>query len=191
MKKADVLQLAIMLVGIILGFITLQFIFSALFGILAWLFTGGYAAENYLTPGMAAYVTILLQGLCSWLLITKSGSLAAYFYERSNLGTGFKIVSNIQSLLYIILVAIAIYLLISNLTPLISAVFKSFKEKATSNNFAQEDQRPVEWAGLFINILLPCLLLFFAKPIASFFAKNVNEEPLSIEDSFNVENSGS
>lgn len=188
MKKADVLQLAVMLVGIILGFITLQIIFSALFGLLAWLFTGGYAAENYLAPGIAVYISIVLQGLCSWLLITKSGNLAAYLYEKSNLGTGFKIVSNIQSLLYIILVAIAIYLLITNLTPLINAVFKSFKEKATGNSFSQQDQRPVEWAELFISILLPCLLLFFAKPIASFFAKNINEEPLNIEDSFNVEN---
>ena len=185
MKKADVLQLAIVIVGIIFGFLTLQYLFSSLFTIFAWIFSGGYGSENYLTPGISIYAVIGLQALCCWLLIIRSGKLAAWLYEKSELGTGFKIVSNVQSLLYIVLIAIGIYLLLSNLTSLVSAIFKNFKDRV-ANDIFQQDQRPVNWISLVTDIMLPGILLIFAKPIASYFAKNIGEEPISIEESFDV-----
>ena len=187
MKKADVLQLAIVLVGIIFGFLTLQYIFSSLFGIFAWIFSGGYGAENYLTPGISIYAVIGLQAVCCWLLITRSGKLAAFLHEKSELGTGFKIVSNVESLLYVVLNAIGIYLLLSNLNPILATIFNGFKQRVSHKVLNQfEDQRPVEWARLILDILLPVILLIFAKPIAGYFAKNTGEEPLIIEDSFDI-----
>lgn len=187
MKKADVLQLAIVLVGIIFGFLTLQYIFSSLFGIFAWIFSGGYAAENYLASGISIYAVIGLQAVCCWLLITRSGRLAAYLYEKSALGTGFKIVSNVQSLLYVVLIAIGIYLLLSNLNPILATIFNGFKQRVSHNVLNQfEDQRPVEWARLILDIVLPGILLIFSKPIAGYFAKNIGEEPVTIEESFDV-----
>lgn len=186
MKKADVLQLAIIMVGIIFCFLTLQYIFSSLIGIFAWIFSGGYGPADYLTPGIGIYAAIALQATCSWLLITNSRKLAAYLYEKANLGSGFKITGNTESLLYILLIAIAVYLLISNITPLLTEIFRTFKQRASGSLFEQEDQRPTEWAKLVLDIALPCLLLFFAKPIAGYFAKDAGEEPVSIEETFDV-----
>ncbi len=184
MKKADVLQLAIILVGIIFGFLTLQYLFSSLFAIFTWIFSGGYGADNYLAPGLSIYAVIGFQALCCWILITKSDKLASYLYEKSNLGTGFKIVTNTQSLLYIVIIAIGIYLFLSNLTSLLTVIFNGFKQRISHRVLNQfEDERPVEWARLVLDILLPFLLLLFAKPIAGFFAKNIGEEPISIEES--------
>ncbi|MEI9959170.1 MAG: hypothetical protein WDM90_23305 [Ferruginibacter sp.] len=181
MKKADVLQLAIVLVGIIFGFLTLQYLFSSLFGIFTWIFSGGYGADSYLAPGISIYAVIGLQALCCWVLITQSGKLAAYLHEKSNLGTGFKITGNIQSLLYVVLIAIGIYLLLSNLNPLISTIFQNFKDRV-ANDIYNQDQRPVEWIRLILDVLLPGLLLLFAKPIAGYFAKNIGEETVIIEE---------
>lgn len=187
MKKADVLQLAIVLIGIVFGFVALQYLFSSLYGIFAWIFSGGYGSDSYLAPGISIFAVVALQAVCCWLLITKSGELAAYFYKKSELGTGFKIVSNPNDLLHILLIVIGIYLLVSNLSPLLSTIFDSFKQRVSHKLLNQfEDEKPVEWTRLILNILLPLILLMFAKPVAEYFAKHIGEEPVSIEESFDA-----
>jgi hypothetical protein len=181
MRKADVLQLTIVLIGIVLGFTALQYLFSSLYVIFAWIFSGGYGGESYYAPGISIFAVVGLQALCCWLLITRSSTLAAWFYRKSELGTGFKITTKPNELLHILVVAIGIYLLLSNLTPLLTGIFESFKNHIPRGTF--EDERPVAWARLLLNIALPLLLLMFAKPIADYFAKNIGEEPISIEES--------
>jgi hypothetical protein len=183
MKKADTLQLAIVIVGIIFGFLTMQYIFSSLFGIFAWIFSGGYG-ENYLTQNITFYAVIGLQAICCWLLIIRSGKLAVWLYEKAELSNNFKIVSNVQSLLYIVLVAIGIYLLLSNLNLLASTILENFRNRVSNSVTGQQDQRPVEWIRLVMDIVLPGILLIFAKPIAGYFAKNIGEEPVIIEELF-------
>jgi hypothetical protein len=183
MKKADVLQLTIILIGIVFGFVALQYLLSSLYIIFVWIFSGGYGSENY--PGLSIFAIVGLQALCCWLLITKSDKLAAWFYRKAELGTGFKIVSKPNELLHVLLIAIGIYLLLSNLTPLLTTIFDSFKERGSRGVPGSfEDERPVQWTRLILNILLPLILLMFTKPIADYFAKNIGEEPISIEESF-------
>jgi hypothetical protein len=79
MKKADVLQLTIVLVGIVYGFVALQYLFSSLYGIFAWIFAGGYGTDSYFPGSISIFAVIGLQVICCWLLITRSDKLAAYF----------------------------------------------------------------------------------------------------------------
>jgi hypothetical protein len=182
MKKADVLQLTIVLVGIVYGFVALQYLFSSLYGIFAWIFAGGYGTDSYFPGSISIFAVIGLQVICCWLLITRSDKLAAYFYSRSRLGTGFKIVSKPNDLLYILLIAIGIYLFLSNIGPLLSGIFESFKYRSPRGvRGLFDDPRPVEWARLILSLIVPLVLLMFAKPIADYFAKNVGEEPISME----------
>jgi hypothetical protein len=185
MKKADVLQLSIVIVGIILGFHTLQYLFSSLYPIFAWLFSGGYGGE-YLTSALGIFALIGLQFLVCWLLITRSGSLATYFYRKSELGSGFKVMTKPNDLLYILLISIGIYLLLSNLTPLLTTFVERFISRSPRGvRGLFEDERPVDWAKLLLDILLPLILLMFGRPIADYFAKNIGEEPVSIEETIN------
>ena len=185
MKKADVLQLTIVLIGIVFGFVAIQYLLSSLYGIFAWIFTDGYGAEAYFSGTISIFALVGLQALCCWLLITKSDKLSAWFYRKSELGTGFKIVSKPNDLLHVLLITIGIYLLLSNLTPLLTSIFDSFKERIPRGVLSTyEDVRPVAWARLLLNILLPLVLLMFAKPIADYFAKHIGEEQISIEESF-------
>ena len=79
MKKADVLQLSIVLIGIVYGFVALQYVLTSLLGILLWIFGGGYGGEGLLTSSLPFLVSFVLQALCCWLLIIKSGAIAEYF----------------------------------------------------------------------------------------------------------------
>lgn len=185
MKKADVLQLTIVLTGIVFGFVAVQYLLSSLYGVFAVLFSDEIGSGSYFSGVVSIFALVGLQALCCWLLITKSDKLAAWFYRNSELGNGFKIVSKPNELLHVLLIAIGIYLLLSNLTPLLTTIFDSFKERGSRGILdMNEDERPVQWARLLLNIVLPFILLMFAKPIADYFAKNIGEEPISIEESF-------
>jgi hypothetical protein len=185
MKKADVLQLTIVLIGIVFGFVAVQYLLSSLYGVFAVLFSDEIGSGSYFPGVVSIFALVGLQALCCWLLITKSDNLAAWFYRNSELGNGFKIVSKPNELLHVLLIAIGIYLLLSNLTPLLTTIFDSFKERGSRGLLdMNEDERPVQWARLLLNIVLPFILLMFAKPIADYFAKNIGEEPVSIEESF-------
>lgn len=185
MKKADVLQLTIVLIGIVYGFVAVQYLLSSLYGIFAVFFSDGLGSDGYFPGMISIFALVGLQALCCWLLITRSDKLAAWIYRNSALGNGFKIVSKPNELLHVLLIAIGIYLLLSNLTPLLTTIFDFFKERGSRGILdLNEDQRPAQWARLILNLVLPFILLMFAKPIADYFAKNISEEPISIEESF-------
>ena len=185
MKKADVLQLTIVLIGIVFGFVAVQYLLSSFYGVFAVLFSDEIGSGSYFPGVVSIFALVGLQALCCWLLITKSDKLAAWFYRNSELGNGFKIVSKPNELLHVLLIAIGIYLLLSNLTPLLTTIFDSFRERGSRGLLdMNEDERPVQWARLLLNIVLPFILLMFAKPIGDYFAKNIGEEPISIEESF-------
>ncbi len=184
MKKADVLQLAIVLIGIVFGFMAIQYFLSSLYGVFAWIFAGGFGIEGYYPSGISVVAMVGLEILVCWLLITRSDKLAAFFYRKSELGTGFKIVSSPADLLHILLICIGIYLLLSNLTPVLTSIFESFIERSPRGvQGLFEDEKPVPWMKFLISLLLPSILLMFAKPIADYFAKNIKEEPINIEES--------
>ncbi len=185
MKKADVLQLTIVLIGIVYGFVAVQFLLSSLYAIFIWVFASSESRNEYFAGTLSIFAIVALQALCCWLIITRSGKLAAWFYRKSELENGFKVISKPNELLHVVLIAIGIYLLLSNLTPLLTTIFDNFKERGSRGILdMNEDERPVQWARLLLNIVLPFILLMFAKPIADYFAKNISEEPISIEESF-------
>ena len=176
-----------MLTGIVFGFVALQYLLSSLYGIFAIVFASGDSRDGYFSGTISIFVLVGLQALCCWLLITKSDKLAAWFYRNAELGNGFKIITKPNELLHVLLVAIGIYLLLSNLTPLLISIFDFFKEHSTRGRLSyMEDESPVPWTRLILNIVLPFILLMFTKPIADYFAKNISEEPISIEESFDV-----
>jgi ABC-type Na+ efflux pump permease subunit len=183
MKKANVIQLCIIILGIIMGFLSLQYLLGSLTGLFFWIFNGGYGGTEMPQQVLPIFIIVGLQLLACWLLITRSGKIAEYIYEKSELGTSFKIISRPSELLFILLIIIGIYLLLTNLAPLLNAVFESFKRVSSRGMFSDMSyQKPVNWAQLILNVLLPLILLLCTKPLADYFAKHLDEEPLSLEE---------
>ncbi len=183
MKKANVLQLSIVLIGIVFGFVALQYIIGSLWGIFSWIFSGGYGNDAYYGATLTIVAAVGLQVICCWLLITKSAKITAFLYKKADLETGVKILSNPNDLLHILLLVIGIYMLLDNLTPLLTAVINSFKEKMPGGVLGVfEDSRPVAWTSLILNILLPLVLLMFARPISDYFSNHLSNEEIIVEE---------
>ncbi len=185
MKRANSLQLAFVLVGVVFGILSLPSLFTLLVGIFVSIFNGSNDQSDFIMYNVFIALGISLQVFVCWLLITRSAKFSGFIRRKSELGTGINIITKPNDLLYILLLAIGIYLLLSNLSPLLTAIFQSFKNKSTPGiHRLYETARPIEWSTIILNIIVPSVLLMFAKPIANYFAKNIGEEPVSIEESF-------
>lgn len=141
---------------------------------------GDYGITGLSSVIINILVTLLYAAIC-WQLIVKSKSIAEFIYDKTNLGTSFKVISRPNDLLYILFIIIGFYYLLENLPMLVKAVVTVFKSKAVSK-FDTYDQyeKPADWTILIIRLLLPCILLIAARPIANYFAKNVSDEPITI-----------
>ena len=185
MKKADILQLSFVLIGLVFGILSLPSLFTLLVGIFVSLFNGSYDQSDFIIYNVFIALGISLQVFVCWLLIARSTKFSGFIRRNSELGTGINIITKPNDLLYILLIVIGIYLLLSNLSPLLTAIFQSFKSKSAPGiQHLYETARPIDWSTIILNIILPSVLLMFAKPIADYFAKNIGEEQISIEESF-------
>ena len=180
MKRSDALQLAVVLVGVVMGLLTLQYILSSLYAVFLWLFSNG---NEMMSPLLTIFAVAGLQALFCWLMITRSEPIAAFIRKRSGLKDGVKIISRPNDLLYILLIVLAFFLLLTNITPLLTTIIESFRKKSSPNLLDQfSDQRPINWIPLILDVLLPLIVLMAGRPIANYFAKAIGEEQMSIEE---------
>lgn len=184
MKKVNVLQLTFVLIGVVFGILSLPSLFTLLIGTFVSAFnSGGFDRSDFIIYNVFIILGICLQVFVCWLLIAGSAKFAVFIQKKSGLGADFKIISKPNDLLNILLIVIGIYLFLTNLTPLLIAIFRSFKNKTTSGiQHLYDDARPIDWSTIILNIILPLILLMFAKTIADYFAKNINEEQISMEE---------
>lgn len=180
MKKGNVIQLVLIIIALIIAFQTVYFFINAVTTLLYAIGSGDYGSN--LTPALTLFLIVLAQGTIAWLLITRSATIADSIYTKANAGTSFKIVSRPQDILFILLIVCGFYFLLSDLPALIKALVNAFSTKAAGRFNMYEQVQPPNWTLMFIKLLLPLVLLMFAKPIAAYFAKNLGGEPVSLED---------
>ncbi len=184
MKRSNVLQLTIVLIEIVFGILSLPSLFTLLASIFVSIFnSGGYDRSDVIIYNVFIALGISLQVFVCWLLIARSAKFAGFIQKKSGLVTGFNVISKPNAFLNILLIAIGIYLLLTNLSPLLKAIFENFKNKTTSGiQHLYDDAGAIDWTQIILNLILPLILLMFAKPIADYFAKNLSEEQISIEE---------
>jgi len=179
MKRSDALQLAVILVGLVMGLLTLQYLISSLYAVFLWLFDDG---NGMLSPMLTIFAVAGLQTLFCWILISRSAAIAGFIRRVSGFNAEIQIVSQPTDLLYILLVVLGIYLLFANTGPLLTAIIESFTKKSSPANFDPfSDQRPVKWIPLVVEIVLPVILLIFGKPIAAYFSKVISSIPIEVK----------
>lgn len=188
MKRTDVLHLTITIIGVVTGIYGLQYLFISLLALFGSLFISSYDQSDMLLTNLSVILGIGIQLFICWLLVVKSSGFAAFLYKKSGLKRGIIISNKPNDLLQILLTVIGIYLLVTNLSPFLRNIFESFKSKGSSGILnLYNDERPVEWAPLILDIILPLALLMFAKPIADYFSKNLSDENITLEEEEVVE----
>ena len=176
MRKSDTLQLVIIILSIVMGFSALQ---SFITSVLSFLFIltnegGGVRYTSTVAPYLLAG---LLQAVTAWILLTKSKDLSLYFYERTGIGRSFRIMSNPADILFVLLIVLGIYMLISQLPLLLTAILDAFKSKAAAG-YSTQDVHPGDILTGVIRMLLPLALLMFTKPIANYFSDKMTTEEM-------------
>lgn len=181
MKKGDAIQLIVIILAFIAGFKTIDSLTYSIPG-LVYLVGAGEFTATVAGPIFTSLLVAILQGVLCWLLLVRSGRVATFIYEKTNIGTSFKIVSQPKDLLYILFIVTGFYFLLQELPAVIKAFVNAFRSKATSRFEIPGYERPIDWTVTIIKLLLTAVLLIAARPIANYFAQNISDEPIVISD---------
>jgi|GEM_PF-2076661 len=185
MKKGDVVQLIVIIIAFIIGFSAFQFFIDTVVHLL-YILSVEEAGSNMLSPVIVTIIITLLQAVLCWLLLLRSSKIADFIYEKTGMGTSFKIVSRPNDLLYILLIITGFYFLLQHIPVLIKGLVNAFRSKATSRFDVPENNSNIDWTITCIKILVPAVLLMAARPIANYFANNVRDEPIIIGDNIDT-----
>lgn len=181
MKKGDIIQLTVIIIALIIGFNAIKFFIDTVVNVL-YIISMEDMGRNLLSPLIVTILITLLQSALCWILLLRSAKIADFIYEKTGMGTSFKIVSQPNDLLYILLIITGCYFLLQHIPVLIKGLVSAFRSKATSRFDVPEYNSNIDWTLTFIKILVPAVLLMAARPIANYFAKSVREEPIIIGD---------
>lgn len=173
MKRLDLVQLTIIIVGIFSAFFFIISLPQFLFYIYTW-FSDGAKGGYYLD---SLFVNIIISGsylFAAWYCIIKSKHFAEWICHNAKLNAEINFALDKVALLFVLFVGLGIYGLIKNLPALLVDAFKLIK-KSNSNTFLETPGPSTP--GFIIEVftvLLFFTLVYYAKVFADFFAGKIN-----------------
>lgn len=174
MKRLDLVQLTIIVVGIFSAFFFLISLPQFLFFLYSWFsdgLKGGYYMDTF-------FANIIITGsylAAAFYCITKSKHFAEWICNNGKLQASIDFTLNKVELLFVLFVGLGIYGLIKNLPTLLVNIFNLIKSKNSLSLF-ETGERPTN-SGILIQVftvLLFFLLVYYAKAFADFFAAKIN-----------------
>jgi hypothetical protein len=190
MKKDNVLQYAVAITGIILGYHAIESLLVLLLTLVSWLIDGG-RGDSLFFPSWIELLFLLCKALLCWLLIMRSGKIAAFINDKANIDTQLAIATKPATLLQVLFVTIGMYFLVLTLPNLLNDLLDSLREK-NGIDLVGRAQAKADRFVLLIQIILAALVMGLAKPLSAYFARQMDEAPLSLTqniDAISTENS--
>ncbi|MEP6675524.1 MAG: hypothetical protein ABJA78_10220 [Ferruginibacter sp.] len=180
MKKGNIIQLTIIITGIIIGFEMLQSIISLIW----YMFT--IYMESYSERGGTGYLLmnillVLIQLTACVLLISRSGKITAYITKKAGTSFSLSFITRPKELLQVFLIGMGIYLLVANFPPLLSKLILLFRAKGTGILENVTYNPGTDWISLALKTLLPVILIVYAREIAEYFGRKINDEPITLD----------
>jgi hypothetical protein len=184
MHRSSLIQILLLVLGILSLYQALHYLLAIVLPFLNWI-PENRPYEFIFGQGFLLLIDFCINFLLGYLLIWKSASLSKWIIRKSNLQGDFRIISSPISILYFLILILGINGLLKELPVLFDKVFTSFR--ASINQRAVEiSSHPIlskPWTPIFLNVLLPLLLILFAKELASYFSKNFDQtEKIEISD---------
>lgn len=178
MKKGSLLQYALIITGVTLGYQALQTLLAALLSLIGWVVGGGYGGDYFL-PSVTNVIFFVCMATISWLLIIRSGKIAAYIADKTEMDGAFSVTVKATTLMQIVLVAIGVIFLLCNVPYLLNDLLEGLREK---NGVTIDGRQPI-LANRFLYIfqaVLAAIVIGTAKPLAIFLTKNIADEPFNL-----------
>lgn len=183
MKRQNAIQLTIIIMALVLAFFTLQQLFSSLILVVLQFLAGGSLGNGYFVSPLMIIFEALIKGVVAWILITKSGDIAEFISLKANFNGSMTVRSQPSDLLYILLIVLGIYFMLMELPLFLKGILAEFRTKAPHSRFETTERlEAMDWTRTILNIILASLLLMFAKPISVYFAKDLSNNSIIIQD---------
>lgn len=180
MKRIQLIEWGIITIALIFGYKFFESIFSALVQIF-YSFQG--VNEDILEILIPSILMIVAYAVCFILLIKKSGQLASYLQGIDN-NEVISVKIGKKSLLQVILIAICITTVLSNIPGMLLYLFDSFREKVGPNNRDIVTTGPFRWHQFklgAIQIIVATVVIFFSKDITNWFLRKKEIDELSFD----------
>lgn len=183
MKRQNAIQLTIIIMALVLAFFTLQQLFSSLILVVLQFLAGGSLGNGYFVSPLIIIFEALIKGVVAWILITKSGDIAEFISLKANFNGSMTVRSQPSDLLYILLIVLGIYFMLNELPLFLKGILAEFRTKAPHSRFETTERlEAMDWTRTILNMILASLLLMFAKPISVYFAKDLSNNSIIIQD---------
>lgn len=180
MKRVQLVEFGIIIVGLIFGYKFFEGIFSVLMQIIYSFEFGRGDIVSTLAPTVLITVGY---AVCFMLLIKRSGQLANYLCN-DDAGGSLRIKIGKSSLLQVVLMGICLVTILSNIAEILVALYETFKHEAGRQNFREVYTSPFSTYSFKIaavNIIVAIVVLYFAKDISAWFLRKNEPDELSFE----------
>lgn len=178
MKRSQLVEYGIIVIALIAGYKFFESIFSLIVQV-AYDFQGGEDVSSFVIP----YLLMVIIYFSSFiLLIRKSRQISAYLVKnQENEVIHLKI--NKKSLLQVILIAICILTILSNITTIILYLFDTFKHEVSkrSDLFGPNEMEKFRFKTAAIQTIIALVIVYFSKDISHWFIKKNDTEELIFE----------
>lgn len=176
MKRSQLIEYGIITIGLIAGYKFLENAVSVIFQ-LAYAFSEDLI--NRISLLLPVFILLAVYGLCFVILIRKSGPIATWL-QGNTPNDHVPVRLEAKTLLFVIIIGIMIFSIISHIPKIIYYLFESFKNEISSRNLFTERETAVrkdEFVLSSIQVIIAFLAIYFAKNITGLFVrKNAADE---------------
>jgi hypothetical protein len=174
MKRLDIVQLTIIIIGLLIGYKILEFIPNLLFSLYTW-FSQGLWGGEIMTGFLASLIVYGFYFLTMLLCFKKSKQLSAWICNTTKLETSVSVSLDRTELLFVFFIAFGIYGLVNTLPSLLTqGFFKIKSHNAFATDYILTNTDTADIARLCIKTILYFILVIYARVFAEFFASKIN-----------------
>ena len=176
MYKSSLIQLSLIVLGLISATTGVEVLF--------WHFATivvrgvGYGFDSITQTAVLGLCSAGAYFLIAWFLISRSREWSASIARLTRVTSNFSIVANPSQVIFFLFISIAIYSLIKVIPEFLQKLYVEFVTRATryvsEESFYQS--RLADWPALVLQMLIPVLLIIFARQLSNFFAAKMVEE---------------
>lgn len=174
MKRTDLVQLAIIIVGIFMSYAFVIAVPSLLFAIYNW-FENGLSGGAYMDTFFGTFILYGFYFLAAVLSITKSKKFAKWLCTKANFNGEITFPLSKNDLLFVLFTGMGIYGIIQHLPKFLVNVFN--KIKSSNISMLEETQTVISSSFLItelLSLLLFFTLLYYARIFSDYLSAKIN-----------------
>lgn len=179
MKRAQLIEYSILIIGLIFGYKFFESILSAIVQIFYSLQSGG----DFVDVLLPTLLFIALYAICFVMLIKRSRQIATYI-SKDSANEIIPVKIDKRSLLYVILIGIAVVTIISNAAEIILYLFDAFKKEVgrkSMSDFDTPTDSKYRFKTAALQTIIGLVVLYFSNDICGWFIRKTVVDKLTFD----------